>query len=112
MKLPAWLGGRRHLEDDLQEEIRSHLAMAVREQVEGGVDPEAARRTALRKISATSRWRAKPRATPGVTGGASTPPTSRVRLPTASACWPVRLASRSLSWPFWRWASPPTPSCS
>src|SRR5262245_30805502 len=37
-------------EDDLDEEIRGHLALAVKERVDRGEDPEAARRAALREF--------------------------------------------------------------
>jgi hypothetical protein len=37
-------------ERDLDEEIRSHLALSVRERIERGEDPEAARLAALREF--------------------------------------------------------------
>jgi predicted permease len=37
-------------ERDLDEEIRGHLALSVRERIEGGADPEAARLAALREF--------------------------------------------------------------
>jgi predicted permease len=37
-------------ERDLDEEIRGHLALSIRERIEGGDDPEAARRAALREL--------------------------------------------------------------
>ena len=37
-------------ERDLDEEIRGHLALSVKERIERGEDPEAARRAALREF--------------------------------------------------------------
>jgi predicted permease len=42
--------GRRHADADLQEEIRSHLAMAAQDRVAGGEDREAARLDALKEF--------------------------------------------------------------
>ena len=41
---------RRPDPDDLQEEIRSHLAMAARDRVADGADPETARLAALKEF--------------------------------------------------------------
>ena len=43
-----WLARRRPADDDLQEEIRSHLAMAARDRIADGLDAETARRAALK----------------------------------------------------------------
>lgn len=51
MSIRAWLTGlkRRSLDDeDLQEEIRAHLAMAAEERMAGGADPRSARQDSLR----------------------------------------------------------------
>ena len=37
-----WLMRRRDIDDDLQDEIRTHLAMATQDNIEGGQDPKAA----------------------------------------------------------------------
>jgi macrolide transport system ATP-binding/permease protein len=62
---------RRDRDDDLQEEIRAHLSMAVRDRVSEGEDPTAARRAALKEfgnvtlvreathLSWGSAWRAR-----------------------------------------------------
>jgi hypothetical protein len=50
MTLLAWLRRRREIEEDIAEEIRSHLAMAERDNVAEGADPEAARRAAVKEF--------------------------------------------------------------
>jgi predicted permease len=45
-----WLVRRRHQDDDLQEEIRSHLAMAAQDRIGDGEDRELARRAALKEF--------------------------------------------------------------
>jgi predicted permease len=40
----------RHDDDDLQEEIRAHLAMAARDRIADGADPEAARQAAVKEF--------------------------------------------------------------
>jgi predicted permease len=45
----TWLG-RRNREHDLQAEIASHIAMATRDRIADGQDPEAARRAALKEF--------------------------------------------------------------
>jgi predicted permease len=47
--MPNWLSRHRR-EDDLEEEIRSHLSMAAQDRVADGVDREAARRAALKEF--------------------------------------------------------------
>lgn len=47
MRLPFW---RRHQQAELEEEIRSHLDMAVRERVERGENPQEAARSAWRQF--------------------------------------------------------------
>jgi len=49
MKLVDWLL-RRDRDDDLQEEIRSHLSLATQERVEGGEDPRTARLAAQKEF--------------------------------------------------------------
>src|SRR3712207_9471399 len=44
------LRGRRRREDELDEEVRSHLRMAVRERIERGETPEEAEAAALREF--------------------------------------------------------------
>ena len=48
MRLPLW--GRRHREEKLEEEIRSHLQMAVRDRVERGETLEQAEVSARREF--------------------------------------------------------------
>jgi hypothetical protein len=43
-----WLTRRRQVDDDLQEEIRSHLAIAAQERIAEGADRQSARHEALR----------------------------------------------------------------
>lgn len=50
MRLPLW---RRHQQAELEEEIRSHLDMAVRERVERGESPQEAARSARRQFGNT-----------------------------------------------------------
>jgi hypothetical protein len=50
MRLPLW---RRHQQAELEEEIRSHLDMAVRERVERGENPQEAARSARRQFGNT-----------------------------------------------------------
>ena len=50
MPLIQWLARRRRADDDLQEELRSHLAMAVQDRIADGEDREAARRAALKEF--------------------------------------------------------------
>jgi putative ABC transport system permease protein len=53
MSIVAWLKGlkRRRLDDeDLQEEIRAHLAMAAEERIADGADRQAARDEALKEF--------------------------------------------------------------
>ena len=40
----------RHDDDDLQEEIRAHLAMAAKDRVEDGADPKAAREASVKEF--------------------------------------------------------------
>ena len=47
----------RHGQDELDDEIRGHLALAVRERIERGEDPEAARLAALREFGNVLRMR-------------------------------------------------------
>lgn len=49
MGLIDWIVRRRR-DEDLQAEIRAHLTMATRDRVEGGADPEQARRAALKEF--------------------------------------------------------------
>ena len=37
-------------QDDFDDEIRGHIALSVKERIEGGEDPEAARLAALREL--------------------------------------------------------------
>ena len=50
MALWHWRARFRHRDEDLQEEIRSHLAMAARDRVADGQDREAARLAALKEF--------------------------------------------------------------
>ncbi len=50
MKLLAWFRRRRQREQELDEEIRSHLAMAIRERIEQGEDPAEAEANARREF--------------------------------------------------------------
>jgi len=50
MALWQWLVRRRQADQDLQEEIRSHLAMAARDRVADGDDRETARLAALKEF--------------------------------------------------------------
>lgn len=50
MKFWHWLRRRHEIDDDLQAEIRSHLAMATRDQMQDGQDPETARLTAMKEF--------------------------------------------------------------
>jgi putative ABC transport system permease protein len=50
MALFQWLTLRRKKDDDLQEEIRSHLAMAARDRIADGEDREGAHRAALKEF--------------------------------------------------------------
>ena len=68
MNIFQWLRRRRAMEEDIAEEIRSHLAMAARDNVADGADPEAARRAAAKdfgnvalaledsRLAWSSRW--------------------------------------------------------
>jgi hypothetical protein len=47
MKLPLWL--RRRREEELEEEIRSHLQMAIRDRMEGGESAEEAESAARQR---------------------------------------------------------------
>ena len=49
MKFPAWFG-RKQREQELDDEIRSHLAMAIRERIERGEDPTEAEANARREF--------------------------------------------------------------
>lgn len=49
MKFPAWFGRKRR-EQELDEEIRAHLAMAIRERIERGEDPAEAEANARREF--------------------------------------------------------------
>ncbi|HEX5481471.1 MAG TPA: ABC transporter permease [Terriglobia bacterium] len=49
MKFPAWFGRKRR-EHELDEEIRAHLAMAIRERIERGEDPTEAEANARREF--------------------------------------------------------------
>lgn len=53
MRLPLW--GRRDREEGLDEEIRSHLQMAVKDRVERGETAEQAEAAAVRPAWARSR---------------------------------------------------------
>src|SRR5215211_2342717 len=50
MPLWHWRTRHRHTDEDLQEEIRSHLDMAVRDRVADGQDRETARLAALKEF--------------------------------------------------------------
>jgi putative ABC transport system permease protein len=50
MALWEWLFRRRQREEDLDEEVRSHLRMAVQERIEQGESAESARASALREF--------------------------------------------------------------
>jgi hypothetical protein len=50
MALFHWLRRRREMHADVDEEIRSHLAMATRERIVEGVDPKTARYAALKEF--------------------------------------------------------------
>jgi predicted permease len=50
MALFDWLRRRREIEADVDEEIRSHLAMATRERIAEGVDQQTARYAALKEF--------------------------------------------------------------
>ena len=50
MKVWNWLFRRHEIERDLQDEIRTHLAMAARDRVEQGADPESARLAAMKQF--------------------------------------------------------------
>jgi predicted permease len=60
MGLMDWLSRRRR-EDELQDEIRAHLAMAIADRVRDGEDPEAARLAALREFGNVTRIRERTR---------------------------------------------------
>jgi predicted permease len=45
-----WLKRRREIDQDIAEEIRSHLAMAARDHAADGADPETARRAAVKEF--------------------------------------------------------------
>src|SRR5262245_61841893 len=47
--MPLWLSRHRR-EDDLEEEIRSHLAMAAQDRVTDGAELEAARRASMKEF--------------------------------------------------------------
>jgi GTP cyclohydrolase III len=47
MKIFAWFSGMKRRDQELNEEIRAHLAMAVRERIEQGEDPAEAEAKAL-----------------------------------------------------------------
>jgi hypothetical protein len=53
----AALFRRRRLEDNLDEELRSHLAMAIELNVSKGMSPEDARRKALRGFGGVEQAR-------------------------------------------------------
>ena len=46
----SWRRRRRAIEEDIAEEIGSHLAMAARDNVADGADPAAARRAAVKEF--------------------------------------------------------------
>ncbi len=50
MKLFAWLSRRKRREQELDEEIRTHLAMAMRERIDRGEEPDEARANARREF--------------------------------------------------------------
>jgi putative ABC transport system permease protein len=50
MKLLAWFGRRRRREQDLDEEIRAHMAIAIRERIEQGESPAEAEANARREF--------------------------------------------------------------
>lgn len=50
MSIFSWLKRRRLDEEDFQEEIRAHLAMAARERAAEGEDPESARNAAVKEF--------------------------------------------------------------
>ena len=50
MSLFGWMRRGKEIDQDVADEIRSHLAMATRERVEGGEDPESARLAAIREF--------------------------------------------------------------
>ena len=49
-KLSAWMRGRAAIDDDLAEEVRSHVEMEAENLREGGMSPEAARAAAQRRF--------------------------------------------------------------
>jgi predicted permease len=50
MKLFGWFGGKKRRDQELDEEIRAHLAMAIRERIERGEDPAEAEANARREF--------------------------------------------------------------
>ena len=50
MRLWNWLRRRNEIDDDLQAEIRSHLAMATRDGIADGDDPDTARLKAQKEF--------------------------------------------------------------
>ena len=62
MRLIEWLT-RRHREDDLQDEIRAHMSMAIADRVRDGEDPEVARLAALKEFGNITLTRERTRHT-------------------------------------------------
>jgi putative ABC transport system permease protein len=50
MKMFGWFAGRKQRHQELDEEIRAHLAMAIRERIERGEDPAEAEANARREF--------------------------------------------------------------
>src|SRR5438270_13865004 len=49
-RIAGFFGRRRALEENLEAELRAHLALAAEEKVRGGMSPEEARRAARREF--------------------------------------------------------------
>ena len=65
MTLPGWIAGKRRREEDLDEEIASHLAMAARDRVDAGQDATAAGLDARREFGNVTLTREATRLTWG-----------------------------------------------
>ena len=50
-----WLKRRREIDEDIAEEIRSHLAMAARDHAADGADAETAHRAAVKEFGNVAR---------------------------------------------------------
>ena len=107
MRILAWLKRlttRRLDEDDFQDEIRAHLAIAADEHVAGGADREAARYGALKDFGNVT-LRPRPRAGSGRRRGSRRRAISRTMSGTPSARSPGTRGSRSPSLACSHWAS-------